>query len=59
VRDLIDAMLAAKPDLAPWRIWERLLDEHDADISYSTVRGHIVRRRRRLPRNGADSVEHR
>src|SRR6266702_1593019 len=45
VRDLIDAMLAAKPDLAPWRIWERLLDEHDADISYSTVRGHIVRRR--------------
>ncbi len=44
VRDLIDAMLAAKPDLAPWRIWERLTDEHDADISYSTVRGHIVRR---------------
>ncbi len=44
VRNLIDAMLTVEPQLAHWRIWERLLDEHDADVSYSTVRDYIVRR---------------
>jgi hypothetical protein len=38
-------MLAAEPELTPWRIWERLLDEHDADVSYSTVRDYLIHRR--------------
>jgi len=59
VRHLIDTMLTAEPELTPWRIWERLLDEHDAVVSYSTVRDYIVRSRQRLPRNGADPAGHR
>jgi hypothetical protein len=30
------------------RIWERLLDEHDVTVSYSTVRDYVIRRRTEL-----------
>ncbi len=36
-RPLISTWLLTEPDLTPIQILERLLDEHDAEISYSTV----------------------
>ncbi len=45
----IDAIRQADPNLPAGHIWERLIDEHDATMSYSTLRGHIARRRRTEP----------
>lgn len=42
VRTLISTWLLAEPDLTPAQIWQRLLDEHDAGISYTTI-GHYRR----------------
>ncbi len=36
-RTLIGTWLLAEPKLTPAQIWQRLLDEHDARISYSTT----------------------
>jgi hypothetical protein len=36
-RPLIRTWLLAQPGITAIQIWERLLDEHDADISYATV----------------------
>lgn len=36
-RPLISTWLLSNPQLTATQIWERLLDEHDADISYTTV----------------------
>jgi hypothetical protein len=36
-RPLISTRLLADPQLTPLQIWERLLDEHGAGISYATV----------------------
>ena len=42
VRTLISTWLLTEPELTPAQIWQRLLDEHDAGISYSTI-GHYRR----------------
>jgi hypothetical protein len=42
VRTLISTWLLTKPELTPAQIWQRLLDEHDAGISYTTI-GHYRR----------------
>ena len=42
----IDAILHADPDIPAGHIWERLIDEHHATMSYSTLRTHIARQRR-------------
>ncbi|WP_344899167.1 hypothetical protein [Actinomadura meridiana] len=48
---MIDALLqeelAARPDQRPrvQRIWEQILDEHAATISYGTVRDYLAGRR--------------
>lgn len=39
------------------RIWERLLDDHDITVSYSTVRDYVVRRRAELA-NAATPEHH-
>ena len=39
-RPLISTWLLTQPGLTPIQIWERLLDEHDTDISYPTVLHH-------------------
>jgi hypothetical protein len=36
-RPLISTWLLIDPQLTPMQIWERLHDEHDADIAYATV----------------------
>jgi len=42
VRTLISTWLLTEPELTPAQIWQRLLDKHDARISYSTI-GHYRR----------------
>ncbi|SRR6266480_3552315 len=42
VRTLISTWLLTEPELTPAQIWQRLLDEHDAGISYTTI-GHYRR----------------
>ena len=42
VRMLISTWLLTEPELTPAQIWQRLLDEHDAGISYTTI-GHYRR----------------
>jgi hypothetical protein len=43
VRGIIDALRLADPALTPAAIWARLLDEHDAEVSYGTVQSYIRR----------------
>jgi hypothetical protein len=45
----ITAMLAAEPGLPTMHVWERLLDEHDVDISYAAVRHYVMRLRADTP----------
>jgi hypothetical protein len=40
IRDIIDA-LSHDGNLTVWQIWTRLVDEHDAAVSYGTVRDYI------------------
>jgi len=42
---LIDAMLDARPDMRAGHIWERLIDDHDANVSYASVRAYVAKRR--------------
>ena len=43
LHDPIMAMLTAEPGPPGRHIWERLLDEHDAGVSYETVRDYVMR----------------
>ncbi len=49
LHDPIMAMLTAEPSLPVRQVWERLLDEHDAGISYATVRDYVMRLRAGTP----------
>ena len=49
LHDPIMAMLTAKPGLPVRQVWERLLDEHDAGVSYATVRDYVMRLRADTP----------
>lgn len=56
-RDVIDAILM-EDQTRPLRqrhtirrIWERLVDEHDAQVSYSIVRAYVAHRRQQLDTN--------
>lgn len=41
IRDTIDAIRRREENLTTWQIWTRLLDDHDANVSYGTVRDYI------------------
>jgi hypothetical protein len=47
VRDHIAAMITAEPAVTATAIWERLVDHHDIDISYATIRDYVAREHRR------------
>jgi hypothetical protein len=47
LRGLIDTWLTEEPALSARKIWERLLDEHNADISHVTVTAYVTRQRAR------------
>jgi hypothetical protein len=49
LHDPIMAMLTAEPGLLVRQVWERLLDEHDAGVSYATVRDYVMRLRASIP----------
>lgn len=48
LRPLIDAWLAQEPGIPAYKVWERLLDEHNAEISYITVNSYVTRHRAKL-----------
>lgn len=48
LRPPIDAWLAEEPGIPAHKIWERLLDEHDAEIGYLSVNAYVTRHRARL-----------
>jgi hypothetical protein len=52
LHDPITGMLTAEPGLPIRRLWERLLDEHDAGVSYAAVRDYVMRRRAGIPGQG-------
>jgi hypothetical protein len=56
LRPLIDTWLAEKPSMPAHQIWERLLDEHDAEISYLSVNAYVTRHRAKL--NGKTGLLH-
>lgn len=41
----IDEILDAQPDIPVGRIWERLIDHHDANASYGAIRDYVAGRR--------------
>lgn len=53
-RPLISTWLLTNPQLTATQIWQRLLDEHDADIAYATVvhYRHTMTSRARFNDNG-------
>lgn len=42
---LIDDLLDAQPGIRIGHIWERLIDDHDANVSYASVRDYVAKRR--------------
>lgn len=38
---IIDDLMAREPTITRWEIWERLVDEHGAELSYGSVRDYI------------------
>lgn len=49
LHDPITVMLTAEPGLPIRHVWERVLDHHDADVSYATVRDYVTRLRAGTP----------
>lgn len=47
VRAIIDNWLTAEPGLTALAVWERLLDEHEAEIGYATVARYLARTRQK------------
>ena len=52
LHDPVMAMLTAEPGLPVRHVWERLLDEHDAAVSYATARDYVMRLRAGIPGQG-------
>jgi hypothetical protein len=40
-------MIATRPRVSITNIWEQLVDQHHAEVSYATVRDYVTRCRRR------------
>ena len=49
LHDPIIAMLTTEPSLDIRQVWERLVDDHDAEISYARVRDYIIGNRPAIP----------
>ena len=56
LRGLIDTWLTEEPALSARKIWERLLDEHNADISHVTVNTYVSRQRARSDDKTSDTT---
>jgi hypothetical protein len=53
---VIDELLPTRPTMTRWQIWEHLVDEHHAEVSYATVRDYVTRARRQA--NGPAGQNH-
>ena len=53
---LIDAMLDNQPDIRAGHVWQRLIDDHDANVSYASVRAYVAKRRQQT-RNRASLTD--
>jgi hypothetical protein len=55
LQDLINMILRTDPDIPAWQIWEQITDDIAINVSYSSVRDYVTRRRstrsRRRPIN--------
>lgn len=56
LHDPIMAMLATEPSLDIRQVWERLVDDYDAEISYARVRDYIIGHRPAIPDQGQDDA---
>ncbi len=57
LRQHIDEMITADPDVTIAAIWERLVDQHHAEVSYATVRDYVARERRQpRPRTKSSTI---
>ncbi|MGX6601687.1 hypothetical protein ACWKSP_06060 [Micromonosporaceae bacterium Da 78-11] len=54
LRQHIDEMIDSDPEITVATIWQRLVDQHHAQVSYGTVRDYVARERRQ-PRPRAKS----
>jgi hypothetical protein len=52
LHDPIMAMLTANPGLPVRQVWERLLYQHNASVSYAAVRDYVMRLRAGIPDQG-------
>lgn len=49
-------MLDNQPDIRAGHVWERLIDDHDANVSYASVRAYVAKRRQQT-RNRASLTD--
>jgi hypothetical protein len=49
LHDHIDAMIAANPAITVTAVWEHLIDDHRAAVSYGTIRTYITKRKTEPP----------
>jgi hypothetical protein len=50
-------MLDNQPDIRAGHVWQRLIDDHDANVSYASVRAYVAKRRRQQTRNRASLTD--
>jgi AAA domain len=53
----IDAFLTANPAASVREIWEHLLDQHHAAVSYAVVNAYVVERRGPIGRSAPDTLD--
>jgi hypothetical protein len=47
LRHHIDAVIGKNPTATVTAVWEHLVDDHDATVSYGAVRAYVTKRRPR------------
>jgi hypothetical protein len=45
----VDAMIQKNPTITVTEVWEHLVDDHDATVSYGTVRAYVTKRKAQIP----------
>lgn len=55
LHDHINVILQAEPAIPIGHLWERLIDEHDATVSYASIRDYVNRQRQAQSQDEANS----
>ena len=56
LRDRIDAMLEADPEISTATIWQHLADDHRATVAYPTLRTYVTAHRRKPSRQAQPTI---